>query len=354
VKCTGVRRAHKVKYKCDVPSEAPSQRFVRRHALPIMLAAAAVIRALVAIGIPPGSDVYYFLTEGARTLLSGGNPYQHTYTSIPSNLITPGAHQVFAYLPATLLYLAPFLLAGDVRLGVITADLIIGACLYLYGGRWHLAAAFIYFFLPFVILFSTVFLNATVIAMAFIAAFFVLESRGRGALGAVSFGVALATVQFSLLVVPCLLVYYVRRGRWVEPLIMIATALLITAPFLLLSPRPLVQETIFFQFGRSPAPLLASGGLIGLTLNPSLSAMALAAFGVRVPLYVKAVAELAVIAVFARVTDTSSLARNSAFLVIVSVIILPDDFFWSYLELPFMFLLFWLSAPKSLDLVKIF
>ncbi len=317
-----------------------------------MVAAAVVVRVLVAVDIPPMSDVYYFLTEGVRTLLTGGNPYIHTYTSIPSALLTPGAHQVFTYLPATLLYLAPFYLAGDVRLGLVAADLMVGACLYLYGGRWRLAAAFIYLFLPFVILFSTVFLNASVIAMAFIAAFFVLESRGRSVTGAVSFGVALATVQFSLLILPCLLVYYLRRRRWVEPVIVLVTAVLVAGPFFVLSPSHFLSETLFFQFGRPTIPLMTSGGIVGFALNPSMSAIALAAFGVQVPLYVKAVAELVVVVIFARVTDVSSLARNSAFLVTSSVVILPNDLFWSYLELPFMFLLFWLSAPKSLDLVK--
>ena len=319
-----------------------------------MLAAAVAGRAVVAMGIPPQSDVYYYLAQATSVFLSGGNPYVHTYTGIPTNLLTPGAAQIFAYLPMSFLYLVPFFLAGDVRLGMVAADLIIGTCLFLYGGRWRFGAALVYLFLPFTILFSTVYLNTTAIAMAFIALFLLAESRGRGRLGAVLLGLAIATVQFAWLMLPGLLVYYYRTRRWLEPLIVLATAAVIMLPFLAFSGSSFLGETLTFQFGRPVIPIFVTGGPVGFMLNPSMNAFSLAIFGATVPVYLKVAVELLLVALFLRVSDLSTLTRNSAILVTISAVVLPDDFFWSYLELPFMLLLFWLSAPKGIDFVKDF
>jgi len=309
-----------------------------------MLVAFAVRLAAVA-WLSPASDVYYYLSEADRVLLSGGNPYQHLYTGIPPGLATPGAEHVFAYLPFTVVYLVPFYLAGDIRFGLIASDLIIGSCLYLYGGRWHRAAALMYLFLPFDVLFSTYYANVTLIAMAGIALFLLLESRGRGRLGAAAFGLALATVQFTLLLVPLFLVYYARRGRWEEMVIAAAVSAALIVPFLLISPS-FVNETLLFQFQRPAAPLLASGGPVGFLFNPSLDAVITSLTGNGAPIYLKAAAEAILVAVLVRVTDLSNFARNSTLLVLGSVFVLPNDFFWSYLELPFVLALFWLSAPR--------
>jgi hypothetical protein len=313
--------------------------------------AALIVRLAAATGLTPASDVYYYLSQAVQVLLSGGNPYQHTYTGIPANLVTPGAQQVFAYFPFTVLYLVPFYLAGDVRFGLVAADLVVGACLYLYGGRWNLGAALLYLFLPFTILFSTYYVNATLIAMVFIALFLLLESRGRGRLGALSFGLALASIQFAALMAPLAFVYYARKGRWVELALAAAAASAIIVPFLIITPS-FLNETVVFQLGRSAAPLMASGGPVGILLNPSLDAVAESLFGTGVPVYAKAAIELILLVVLIRAADLSSLARNSTLFVLVSTFVLPNDFFWSYLELPFMLALFWLSAPKYLAFVK--
>jgi hypothetical protein len=322
-----------------------------RYVLPAILAAALVVRLAAMAGLPPATDVYYYLTQAVHVLLSGGNPYEHTYSGIPASLATPGAQSVFAYLPFTILYLIPFYLLGDIRLGLIAADLVVGACLYLYGGRWRSAGAALYLFMPFTVIFSTYYLNAALIAMAFIALFLLLESRGRGRLAAVSLGVALASIQFSALVAPCALLYYVRRGRWVELALAGVTAAAIILPFLVESPS-FVSETLLFQFSRPVTPLVSPGGPVGTLVNPSLDAIALWAIGHSVPGWAKAVIELLAIALFMRVRDLSSLVRNSTLFVLLSVFVLPNDFFWAYLELPFMLAVFWMSAPKNLAFVK--
>ena len=183
--------------------------------------------------------------------------------------------------------------------------------------------------------------------MAFTAAFILLESRGRGVEGAVCLGVAFATVEFSLLLLPCALFYYARTRRWVEPAVALAVAGLIALPFVIASPSAFLNETVSFQFTRAVAPLFGGGPPVGLTVNPSLDAVAIAVSGAAVPAYLRAAIELVMIGVSLRVVTLRSLARNTAILVAASSFVLPSDFFWSYLELPFMLFLFWLSSAAK-------
>jgi len=85
---------------------------------------------------------------------------------------------------------------------------------------------------------------------------------------------------------------------------------------------------------------------VGFLFNPSLDAVITSLTGNGAPIYLKAAAEAILVAVLVRVTDLSNFARNSTLLVLGSVFVLPNDFFWSYLELPFVLALFWLSAPR--------
>ncbi|MDA4113422.1 MAG: PIG-U family protein [Thaumarchaeota archaeon] len=273
------------------------------------------------------------------------NPYDHTYAGIPPVLATPGAAHVLAYLPFTVLYLVPFDVVSDIRLGFMAADLLVGTCLYLWG-RWRPGAASVYLFLPFTIVFSTFYLNATLMAMALIALFLLLESRGRGLLASISFGLALASSQFSFLLLPLVFAYYLRHGRWKEPVLALAAAAVVIAPFLAASPSLFLSETLSFEFARPLVPLFSGGGPVGLMVNPSMSAIASLA-GLPVPLYLRALIELLLILALLRAGDLSSLARNCGLLVLASVFVLPDDFFWAYLELPFMLLLFWVSAQTN-------
>jgi hypothetical protein len=254
---------------------------------------------------------------------------------------------VFAYLPFSVIYSVPFYLAGDVRYGLIAADLIVGASLYLYGGRWHKVAAALYLFLPFTVIFSTYYANVAVIAMALLGVFLLFESRGLHLPAALSLGLSIATVQFAILLLPIAVFYFFTRRRYLEIVVLVATASAVVLPFLAFSPS-FVSETLLFQFDRTVSPLVSTGGPVGFQLNLSLDAVSMAAFGVGVPLFVKAALELVLLLLLLRARDLAGLTRNSFILVLFSVFILPNDFFWSYLEMPFVLLLFWLSAPRSL------
>jgi hypothetical protein len=183
--------------------------------------------------------------------------------------------------------------------------------------------------------------------MLFIAGWLVLEKSGRGVPGAACLGLALASSQFSFLILPFALFYYLRVGRWKEPLVAGLLAALVVAPFFAAGPAAFVSETITFQFERDTAALIAAGGPTGFVLNPSLNAMLISGFGVSAPVYLKVLIEAILALPLLRVRGLRSLVRNSFLFTLASVFILPNDFFWAYLELPFMLLLFWVSSPAD-------
>ena len=91
--------------------------------------------------------------------------------------------------------------------------------------------------------------------------------------------------------------------------------------------------------------LVDFASVAGININPSMNTILDTLFGVVAPLYVKVLIELVAVAALIRVTDLRSVARNAFLLVAVSVFILPNDFFWSYLELPLVLFLFWEAMP---------
>jgi len=96
---------------------------------------AAGIRLILVFLITPITDAYYVTTESVSCLLSLKNPYNYTFTSVPSELMTKGGETVFAYLPFVTIFSIPFYLLGDIRYGFIVCDLIIGYVIYKINGK---------------------------------------------------------------------------------------------------------------------------------------------------------------------------------------------------------------------------
>ncbi|MDA4118893.1 MAG: hypothetical protein OK455_11200, partial [Thaumarchaeota archaeon] len=129
-----------------------------------ILAIAVAVRIYVVVAFPPVTDVYYYDTQAAQLILHGVSPYGHSFAGIPPSLATPGAQDVFAYLPFTAIYFVPFYLLGDVRFGAIAADVIIGLCLFQFQKRWSMVAAAIFLLIPF----STYYMNDALPAVALV------------------------------------------------------------------------------------------------------------------------------------------------------------------------------------------
>ena len=294
-----------------------------------------IVRAILIYVVPPLLDVFYYDTQAVFAFLQAVNPYGHTYTGIPDWLSTPGAQNVYTYLPGVFLFLSPFAFLGDVRYGLIVADMIIGWSIFVMMGKNSRKASLLYLLAPFSILFSTVYPNNTLVAMLFLGLVIVFEKIGKEVFSAVLFGFSLASSQFSLLVYPFFLILKLknRNFRWV--FVSLASFLLIIIPFLLWDPGSFLHDTIAFQFTRSIRPLVLSAK-IGYNLNPSLSGIVYTFFGFPVPVIVRALIVLLIFLLFVRRTfDMRSLLLNCSCFLTLTMFILPNDFSWWFLELPF-------------------
>ena len=321
----------------------------------VLLAVAA--RLVFILLVSPTTDVYYYDTQAAEALLSGTSPYAHTFTGIPARLLTPGATNVFSYLPFTALYLVPFRLLGDVRIGFVIADLLIALTLYLSAEGRRMTIAGVYLFAPFVVVFSTIYINNAIVSMLFLALFFYFERKGGRLLAPFCLGLSLASIQFAWLILPVILYYQSKEKKFRDIVIELATVVLVMLPFAILDFNSFFYETISFQFSRPvlgvitiTGPIgLSLGALLNINLNLSLNGFLLTLAGFTLPLWSRVVA-LAVFLPFVlkRVKDLSSMAYASGVFLLVTLFVLPSNFFLPYIELPFfIFLAFLTSASRE-------
>lgn len=289
--------------------------------------------------IPPLIDVRYYDAQAVAALLSGANPYGHLYVGIPSWLATAGAERVFAYLPGVVLFLAPFGGLFDTSLGLILADFIVAWSLLSLGGSGSRRASVAFLLAPWAPLFSTVYPNNTLVAMAFLGLCLLWEVKGRSLLSSLSLGASLASSQLVWLIYPFFLVRYVREGRFRDVLVSALVAGLLFLPFLLWNQGSFIYDTLTFQFTR-PADTIIKSEAFGFNVNPTLSGIAQSAFGVSVPLFLKLGLTMALLLFFLyRTRSWKSFPLNASLFLLAAIFVLPDDFSWWYLELPFQMLL---------------
>lgn len=333
----------------------------RLRTITYVVVVAMAVRLLMVWLIPPLTDVYYYHTQAVEALLAGSNPYGHLYTGIPARLATPGAERVYAYLPGVFLFLAPFGALSDIRLGLITADVVVALGLYSLKGRWSVTAAAVFLFAPWSFLFATFSPNSSLPAMAFLGLAILWEARGRTVPSAIFLGVSLAASQFVWLVYPFFLLLYARRGSLRGACVSLLVTALIVLPFLLWNPQSFVYDTITFQFTR-PVQAVLTAGPLGYSVDPTLSGIAYALLGVSVPFVLKAGITLVLLFfLLRRSKDFESMTLNASLFVLTAILVLPDVFSTCYLELPFQLALTWVvltwrgpqpDAEESLPTLK--
>ncbi|MDG7010916.1 MAG: hypothetical protein JRN57_02225 [Nitrososphaerota archaeon] len=305
------------------------------------LAAGIAIRALL-LALPPlfVTDVAYYNVQAVGYILRGVDPYGASY-SVPAALQTPGAANVFAYLPGVFVFLVPG--GADARVGLVACDVVAAVSLLLFrpGRGGQLGALFLLF--PPAVLFSTSFLNDSLPSIAFVAVALLLESRGRRLFAAGALGLALASSQEAWFILPVYLAYSFRNRSYAPPLVTLAVGGATLAPFAAWGPAAFVSNTLLFQFQRPVAPLF-SAGPFGLSVNPSLQGMLLGV-GAALPLAARGAVAAGFLAylLWRSKGAMSYLAWGSAASVAVSLFVLAGNFYWSYLELPFVLLLFWVA-----------
>lgn len=313
----------------------------------LAVAAAGLAFRLALSALPPLTDVHYYDVQAAQALLSGLDPYGHLYTGIPVALATPGAANVFAYFPLVAVLLAPFQLAGDAVLGLVAADIAIAVSLRSLGGRWGTYASSVYLLLPATVIFSTIFPNNALVAATLVALAVAAEKSGRGVLAAVLVGLAAASSQFVLLLLPLFFALYLREGRPRSVAASGAAAAIAVLPFYAWNPSSFVNDALLFEFSRTPTPLVSLGAY-GYNLNPTLSGAYASLTGAELPLELRLGVVLVLMVYFlARSKDLPSLLLNSSLFMVATVLVLPQVFFWIYLELPFVTLLLWFVLTKA-------
>ncbi|MGH3764721.1 MAG: hypothetical protein ACRDTX_06165 [Pseudonocardiaceae bacterium] len=212
------------------------------------LAIAAAGFGLVILGSTPVIDVWVLLQGAGHGLAGGGNPYELAFPDSPPGQV----RDCFTYLPATMLLTAPGVwLGGDARWAELVLLVASGALLSWHlraGLSWHLRArdgsrlalALLVVVLPAAGYMLQQAWTETVVLPALVGTA-VLVDRGRAGWAAVVFGVALASKQHVLLLVPLLLLC---RFRPRELAVTAGTAAALTLPWLLANPARFVGCTV--------------------------------------------------------------------------------------------------------------
>ncbi|MBI3858753.1 MAG: hypothetical protein HY296_00720 [Thaumarchaeota archaeon] len=306
-------------------------------------AAALLVRlALLSYGFRYIPDISYYDQQAVAALASGSDPYGYSY-SVPPQLLTPGAENVFAYLPGVLLMLFPFGVLTDVRLGLVACDFIIASCLAYSGGRKGLLASVVFLFSPLVPFFSTWYPNNALVAMAFVAMSSVLSGRGRATTSAALLGLALASNQFVLLAYPFLAYRGLVSRRLGELAVALGVAGLVVLPFVAWDPAAFWGNVVAFPLTRPPTPLVVPEAF-GYNVNLTLGGIVFTLSGYVLPLWLKGVLmSLPLVLLLRRSRRHGSEYLNAAIYLAVAVFIIPNTLSWWYLELPYLLLLIWLA-----------
>lgn len=315
----------------------------------ILLAVVLAIAAravLIATPFAYTPDIYYYDTQAVQALASGQNPYGHDYV-VPPWLATAGAENVFAYLPMVLLFLFPFGLAGDVRVGLVACDALVAIGLYLLRGKWADVVAAAFLLLPFTVLFSTWYPNNTLVGMAMLGMGIALRMLDRQWTSAIFVGLSLGASQLVWLFYPFVLSQSLRERKFAQVLVTLATAAAVVLPFVLVNPSAFFSNTILFEFER-PVQGLVTAQAFGINVNPTLGGLATTLLGVALPFVLKAALATAGLAfLLFRTRSPESATLNGSYFLLFAIFILPNNFSWWYLELPFQTLLTWFLISKG-------
>lgn len=317
-------------------------------ALVVSAIGVGVAARLVLLALPPlfVTDVSYYNTQAVGHLFGGIDPYGAPY-SVPSNLATPGASDVFAYLPGLFAFIAPFGSFWGAAPGLVLADIAIACSLSLLRPRIGPIGAAAFLLLPPVVLFSTSFLNDELPAIAFLSVALLFESRQRPLLGAVFWGLAFASSQEAWFVFPLYAAFCLRRRDTRALGASLATATAVVLPFVAWGPGPFLQDTLLFQLNRHPVPLVSQGPF-GLNINPSLQGIAVS-LGAAVPIEARAgaLALILLLLLWRGGRTLSGLLLESAAFATLGLFMLSGDLFLSYLELPGVLVLTWWTMERG-------
>ncbi len=207
-----------------------------------------------------GSDVYWISKGSIEYLLQGINPYSSTFV-IENNPVAQAA-TVQAYLPFTMLFEVPFqVILGDLRYGIVFAD--IGIALFLYliirsknedlaraASSCYMVITSLTFLFP-----NNIFDYRTSDGLTDpIMTFFLLGSfyaymKDKRVLTAILIGLAIATRHFAVLFFIPMVLLWLKNNEYGKRhynliAISIIIPIIIITPFFLWSPNDFIMDTI--------------------------------------------------------------------------------------------------------------
>lgn len=220
-----------------------------------LLAALWIAMAVVVLSksAQPCIDVWHYQQIAAEALSRGQNPYAIGYPDICIHEPPPGGQAIpFSYPPVTTYAgVLAWLLLGDVRFALLLATLVAAWAIRRLGsGATGEDAALLLLFHPkaFFML-EQAWTEPLLLAPAALAVLAALELRDRWAWVAsgAAFGLAAASKQFSLLVLPPFLPALARRWRWKAVAVAAGVSAASFLPFLLSSPAQLWHGLVTYQ-----------------------------------------------------------------------------------------------------------
>lgn len=205
------------------------------------------------VGSVPNIDVWVIFQQTADGLRHGLNPYAMSFTGVPAGQTS----DCFNYLPVTFLATAPSKwLFGDVRWVEAACLLATGALLTRQvvqrgSGRGHIALAALVALTPGSLLVAQQAWNEPILVLGIVASA-VLMQRGRWNWAMLPFGLALATKQHLVLLLP-LLLFWPKFG-WRRVLGTVGIAAAVSLPWVLVDPARFTQCTASFFLGEQAPP----------------------------------------------------------------------------------------------------
>ncbi|ONH32936.1 glycosyltransferase [Pseudofrankia asymbiotica] len=217
-----------------------------RRAFGAVVALAVTAGGATVLAAPdPEIDVFHLLQESSRGLVDAVNMYHQVWLTGRPGDLHGGLVDVYPYLPATSVLLAPFrLLLGDVRYGLLAALVVAVYAVRALGRRdapW----------MPVVPLLVLVFPESCYaleqswtepLLVACLAVMVWAASGGRGTIAVVAFAVALASKQHVVLLVPVAAVWPAFGRRRAAAACGLALALV--APWVLDDPRAFFHDAV--------------------------------------------------------------------------------------------------------------
>jgi hypothetical protein len=247
----------------------------RLAVVPLVLAGLAF--AGVIVGSRPTIDVWVIFQQVANGLLHGVNPYDMSFTGVPDGQTST----CFNYLPVTFLVTGPSKwLFGDVRWLEAACLLGTGAVLTRHvvrrgGGRGQIALAALVALTPGSLLVVQQAWNEPILLLGMVTSAVLME-RGRWNWAMLPFGLALATKQHLVLLLP-LLLFWPKFG-WRRVLGTVGVAAAVSLPWVVANPARFTSCTASFFLGEQapqkalsvwrllPAPIQLPVLIVGLVL----------------------------------------------------------------------------------------